>query len=708
MRLVVIFVILLSHKAFAVSLSDAASEVVRTHPSVIERLNNFNSVSQDIKIAEAGYYPSMSYLGSFGIENVKSSSTGFSKKTSEVMSNTFSMSQNLFRGFETSFETAKQRKRVYSAAYSYVEVANDHIFKMAKNYVDVLRYKELLKIGRDNIDLHEATFLQIQQRQEAGTSALSEVERVAGRLALANSNYIVDNNNFQDALFGFEGFIGRFIPPEAYEMPDLEVVLPQSLEKALQIALSYNPSLGVAQYKLEAAHKSYEITKAPYYPSVDMEVLKTWNKNQAGVAGNAETASALVTLSYNFFNGGRDEAQRKKELSLIHQEDKSLSKLRREVIEGLQLSWSAYELVSRQQEFLLRHSHYTKRTLEAYREEFSLGRRSLVDLLDAEAELNTAHSKLINVEYDILYAKMRILDAMGLLSGALEINVKPTVGLRANDLLDIGMVKQDTLPLIKDSDKDGIPDSIDECVNSVHGIVINTFGCAQLSLAELDARMSDLNLSLLDSENIKSDIDDLEALLADDGMFDDEESLFDDIDDDLEETVFEDEVVLPVRIRDPWDYWSKDEVGEGEFTDDEIELFEMEHNITINLPIRYDINATIPQVLENEELLESNELLLIDEILEEDETLLVNEEMVSDENQNEEYKITFETIRSSAVRDSEGGRKVMVLLKGRRFTSVKKSGEWYKIYGYYFKDKWIMSETDLWTHESNVKVLKDE
>jgi len=676
-RLVLIILLLLLKYTWAFSLSDAASEVVRTHPSVIERLNNFNSISQNIKIAEAGYYPTISYRGSFGLEEVKNSSTSFSKRSAEVMNNTFSMNQNLFSGFETKYETQKQIKRVYSAAYSYVEVANDHIFKMAKNYIDVLRYKRLLEIGKDNIDLHETTFVQVQERQKSGTSPLSELERVAGRLALANSNYIVTNNNYQDALFGFEGFIGRFIPPEAYEMPDLEVDLPSTMEKALQIALKSNPSLSVAQYSLEAAQKSYEITKAPYYPSVDMEFLKTWGKNQGGIIGNDETAKALVTLSYNFFNGGRDEAKRKKELSLIHQEDKSLSKLRREVIEGLQLSWSAYELVSRQKDFLLKHEHYTQKTLDAYREEFSLGRRSLVDLLDAEAELNTAHSKLINVDFDILFAKMRVLDAMGLLSGALEINVKPTVGLRSDNLLEIGMVKKEKLPIIEDSDGDGVPNSMDECVNSLSTIVVNKFGCAQLSLEALDNRLSDLNLSLLDSENIKSDIDDLEALLADDGIFDEEEVLFDEVGDDLNDNVFAEEVVLPVRVHDSWDYWNKGEANENEFTENELELFDTEYNVTIELPIRYDINATIPKYLENNTSLE---------------------ELSEDNN------ITYVTIRSSAVRDSESGKKVMVLSTGRRFSSEEKSGEWYKISSYYLGNRWIKSKTALWTHKSNVKV----
>ena len=676
MRLVLVIFLLLLKNIWALSLSDAASEVVRTNPSVIERLNNFNSISQDIKIAEAGYYPTVSYRGSFGIEEVKNSSTAFSKKSSEVMNNTFTMNQNIFSGFETKFEVQKQTKRVYSAAYSYVEVANDNIFKMARNYVDVLRYKSLMEIGKDNIDLHETTFVQVKERQESGTSPLSELERVAGRLALANSNYIVTNNNYQDALFGFEGFIGRFIPPEAYEMPDLEVDLPSSMEKALQIALRSNPSLHVAEYRLKAAHKSYEITKAPYYPSVNMEFLKTFGKNQGGISGNDETAQAFVTLSYNFFNGGRDEAQRKKELSLIHQEDKSLLKLRREVIEGLQLSWSAYELVSKQKDFLLKHEHYTQKTLDAYREEFSLGRRSLVDLLDAEAELNTAHSKLINVNFDILYAKMRVLDAMGLLSGALEINVKPTVGLRADNLIEIGMVKKDRLPLVVDTDLDGIPNSSDECVNSIPGIIVNKFGCALLSLAELDVRLSDLNLSLLDSENIKSDIDDLEALLADDGMFDDEEALFGEEEDDLEENVFEEEIVLPVRVRDSWDYWNTDEASENEFTDDELELFNTEYNVTVELPIRYDINATITETIND----------------------------ISDIVQSEDNNITYETIRDSAVRDSEGGKKVMVLSIGRRFTSEEKSGEWYKIDGYYLGNRWIKAKKILWTHKSNVRV----
>ena len=52
-------------------------------------------------------------------------------------------------------------------------------------------------------------------------------------------------------------------------------------------------------------------------------------------------------------------------------------------------------------------------TLDKYKSEYELGRRTLLDLLSAQNDVVNSKSQLINAEFDRLFASYRILDSIG-------------------------------------------------------------------------------------------------------------------------------------------------------------------------------------------------------------------------------------------------------------------------------------------------------
>lgn len=81
----------------------------------------------------------------------------------------------------------------------------------------------------------------------------------------------------------------------------------------------------------------------------------------------------------------------------------------------------------------------TSKAREAYRQQFDIGQRSLLDLLDTENEYFQARRALVNAEYDLSLAKARVLGASGTLLSALKLRPLETQapdqpgGTEAND-----------------------------------------------------------------------------------------------------------------------------------------------------------------------------------------------------------------------------------------------------------------------------------
>ncbi|MNN71835.1 Outer membrane efflux protein BepC precursor [compost metagenome] len=69
--------------------------------------------------------------------------------------------------------------------------------------------------------------------------------------------------------------------------------------------------------------------------------------------------------------------------------------------------------------------------MQAYKKQFGLGQRTLLDVLNTENELFEARRSYITAEYDSLLADYRILNAMGGLLNAM--NVQQPADWQANN-----------------------------------------------------------------------------------------------------------------------------------------------------------------------------------------------------------------------------------------------------------------------------------
>ncbi len=464
----------------AQDLKTSVGEVIKTNPIIQERLKNYNATKEDITSAQAGYYPKLDVSLGTGLENTKKSGLAGglpdTDDSFDVYQGSISYTQNLFKGFETFYQVSQQENRTLSAAYSYIEKVNDTAFEMVNVYLQVMRNVELLETARANVKINDDIFIKVKKLYDSGLTTLSEVNKIESSLALAKSNLVVQENTLLDVTYNTHRVLGRYLNPEEMSRPTLDVVLPQNVEDAAQYAIAHNPSLLVSKYNVKLAQATQKEKKSPFYPQIDIEVSQSLNRNFSSIEGDNNRFRAMAYLKYNVFNGFADSSALQKSRSQIHQEVESKNNLRRQVIEGLNLSWAAHEKLSEQLIHLEDYKKFSLKTLTLYSKEYDLGRRSLLDLLSAQNDFIGSKSQIINAEYSRLFAKYRVLDAMGVLVSALmneNVSVYSNVGLaQTNAILN------DSLPIHLDADNDLITDDRDLCSNSLSSEMKNVYGCS--------------------------------------------------------------------------------------------------------------------------------------------------------------------------------------------------------------------------------------
>lgn len=398
---------------FSQDIKTTISEVLSTNPVVLERLKNYNATKEDITTAQSGYYPKLDL--SIGVGKEDGERPINQDFDYSVYQNSLTYTHNLFNGFKTTHRVGQQENRTIAAAYSYIEKVNDTSFETLNFYLQVMKNRELLDIQNENVEINSEIFKKVQKLYDAGLTTLSEVNKIESALSLAKANYVVQENTLLDSTYNMQKVLGRFIEPQNMLRPELNVALPANIDEATEFAIQNNPSLLVGKYNIKLAQETYNEKKSPFYPSLDIEISQNMNKNLSGIEGEYDNLRAMAYLRYNFFNGFADKAELQKSVSAMHQEIETKNQLRREVIEGLNLAWSAHEKLANQLEHLNEYKKFSLQTLTLYSKEYDLGRRSLLDLLSAQNDFIAAKAQIINTEYSMLFAKYRILDAMGTL-----------------------------------------------------------------------------------------------------------------------------------------------------------------------------------------------------------------------------------------------------------------------------------------------------
>ncbi len=427
-------VLLLPFSLMALTMEEMVQETLDKNPNMQKDIGSYRAVKYDLDKAESGWKPNVDFRADVGYENTDKSYVQTNNQaldtSSDLVRNSASIvaTENLFEGFATEYDIKEQKSRILSARFNTLQNANSLALRSSEVYIDVLRQKSLLDLFEENVNSHERIYGLIREKTEAGSGRRSDVEQSEGRLALAYSNYIAQVNNYQDSIVNFERVYGEALTSSSLELP-LAPSLPADTYNGLwTIAQQYNPTLLLERANIQVQEARYTKDKGNYYPSVDLELAAARDENVQGYEGTNTNARGMLKLYYNLYRGGSDEATRLQNLEYITVQKESFNEQQRAVREKLKLAWLAHQITFRQIRCIRMHVEYSKKTAESYAQEYQLGRRSIVDLLNAELEYNDARKELKNAQSDVLFARFRILEAIGLLNYALATNVEEKIG----------------------------------------------------------------------------------------------------------------------------------------------------------------------------------------------------------------------------------------------------------------------------------------
>ncbi|MDK9709351.1 MAG: TolC family outer membrane protein [Desulforhopalus sp.] len=393
----------------AETLQEAINGMLQSNPEVRSVAYNRLGRDQEVRQAKSGYFPTLEASAGIGYQDVQEPLDD----TLYPQQYTLSLRQNVFAGLSTLNEVDRQKSRVRSAAYRLQGTSENSALRTSEVYLNVLRRQELLRLSEENLDTHMRIADQIKMRSDSGVASKADSDQVAGRVSLAQANVIATRTNLIDAHSNYLSIVGH-LPTDLQKPGPVDKFLPASLKDAEEAAVKQHPTLKSATADLVARQQQYDVAKAPYFPIVDIEVDQNWTED-LDTDGKDASLIAMVRLRYNLFHGFRDEARRAETAHLISEAREIRNNTNRQVVESMRLSWMAYQAAQERIKFLEQRVASTAETAASYTKQFNLGKRTLLDVLDTEAEVIDAKQSLVEASYTGLYASYRILNGLGML-----------------------------------------------------------------------------------------------------------------------------------------------------------------------------------------------------------------------------------------------------------------------------------------------------
>jgi adhesin transport system outer membrane protein len=276
----------------------------------------------------------------------------------------------------------------------------------------VVRYRFHIFLAEENYIQHQAAYEQLKQRAESGVGKRVDVDQAASRLALADVNLTTAYANLHDVTARYVRIVGMQPAKVMFAPAQLARGLPKDVDAALLDALKHNPALRASIENIEAAQYDLEGRRAAFMPKLDLVARRDEFSNYLA-NGPREDSRVELRMNFNLFNGGSDLARsrqyrERKNITLDQRE-----KVCRDTRQTLSIAFNETLRLSDQLSFIGLQVNLVEKTRTAYRDQFNIGQRTLLDLLNTQNEYFDSRRSQINADIDLSIAYLRSYAGMG-------------------------------------------------------------------------------------------------------------------------------------------------------------------------------------------------------------------------------------------------------------------------------------------------------
>ncbi len=401
------------------TLKDSVLSTISFNPDIKAFQEYRQAAVHDVSRARSGWLPRVDARAGWGYEQWSSKETRHHKQYGHSQNDydfyergeaSIVLQQTIWDGFATYSRYQIGTTRLDSATSRLLDNTEAASLDAVLAHIEIYRQRRLVSLSELNVQNHKDILASQEERQRLGASSVADVTQTRGRLARAQASLAETRSALEVALASYKRLTGKeageleapYPPDNAY--PSMESVLADSVIK--------NPKVKALEADVKTAQATKELDKAPFHPQIYLEIgpAYTW---QAQSSETYDWGTGIMLRGvWNLFNGFYDYYNVKGDLARMRQAKQQLSTQQENLSRETATTWSTLVSAREQAKFFAVAVDNNTQTRDSYLQQFNVGQRSLLDVLDSENELYSSSIQLVTARMNDIAAQYR-LKALG-------------------------------------------------------------------------------------------------------------------------------------------------------------------------------------------------------------------------------------------------------------------------------------------------------
>ena len=412
----------------AVTLDQAVAAALETSPEINQAVMNKEAIEFEREQAQGLYLPRVDIEASAGIrrlENPTRRTLGIEEDELYPLEAGIVAEQTILDFGRRHGELMRQAARTDGAALRVAERSENTALLVSRQYLDILLQQRIVAAADDNVTFHRNLVGDLGQGVQQGSISIADQQQAQERLQAAIVRKTEAEEAMVNAQIQLQTLTGLSISSAA--MPQsLRASLTPTLGEAVAEARQNNPKVKEAMADVDAAHGMVEKANGDLYPTVGVEARGRVGEDIDGFNGQTNDVQARVILRWNIFDGGINRAKYQEMVRRSSEARFRLHELTRFAEEDARRAWNSMSTQRKVAQELEVQSKVSDDLLLSYREQFNVGRRSLLDVLDAQNTRYNVQVRLETSKFAEQFAEYQVLAATNKLLASM--NMKPASG----------------------------------------------------------------------------------------------------------------------------------------------------------------------------------------------------------------------------------------------------------------------------------------
>ena len=427
--------------AHAVTLEEALSSMLINHPNIKAANKQVASARASIDKAAAGFYPKVNVTGVAGKEIIDSPSTRGADdgKASNLAKRTaaLTVTQNVYNGGATVSATKQARFAKAAGEAKADDTTQQVLMEGVKAYIDVLRQLQQVELATQNEETIQIQLNLEDERVQKGSGIAVDVLQAKSRLQLSKERRVRFEGALEDAFTKYtQAFnVAPQIDKLSEPMPSADLI-PDSLEAAINIALSENPQLQQSDRQGAIAREKKASSNFDLSPNIDIVGKMGYELDNSGTEGTRRDMSVVLQANWDLFTGFSTRSNVAQASFDYAASRDTYDFTIRKTIENVRLSWQKVKTARERLALLENAVNIASEVFESRKKLRTAGKETVINVLDAETEISNARINFSSASFDEREAVYGLLLAMGRLTlPELEVSAEGAGDLIQGDTL---------------------------------------------------------------------------------------------------------------------------------------------------------------------------------------------------------------------------------------------------------------------------------